>query len=52
LKKLGWSPKKSLDDIFVDYINWINSMGNLSDYFPEAEKSMRSSGVILSAKHQ
>jgi dTDP-L-rhamnose 4-epimerase len=22
LKNLGWSPKRSLDDIFNDYINW------------------------------
>lgn len=52
LKNLGWSPKEILDDIFVDYINWINSIGDISDYFTEADKSMRSSGVILSAKHQ
>ena len=47
LKKLGWTPKKSLDDIFDDYIHWLQSMGDLSDYFSEAEKAMRSSGVVL-----
>ena len=48
LKKLGWAPKKSLDDIFEDYIDWIKSIGDLSNYFSEAEKAMRSSGVIRS----
>ena len=51
LKNLGWSPKRSLDDIFVDYINWLNSMGDLSNYFSEAEKTMRVSGVILHIRH-
>jgi len=48
LGKLGWTPRKSLDDIFNDYISWLQSMGDISDYFSEAEKSMRSSGVIRS----
>lgn len=48
LKKLGWSPQKSLNVIFDDYINWLKSMGDISDYFSEAEKAMRSSGVIRS----
>lgn len=50
LNKLGWSPKKSLDNIFEDYINWLNSMGDISDYFSEAEQTMRSSGVICSVQ--
>jgi dTDP-L-rhamnose 4-epimerase len=50
LKKLGWAPKKSLDDIFEDYIDWIKSIGDLSNYFSEAEKAMRASGVIRSVK--
>jgi dTDP-L-rhamnose 4-epimerase len=51
LKRLGWTPKKSLDDIFLDYINWINSIGDLSDYFTEAEEAMRTSGVIQLVKN-
>jgi dTDP-L-rhamnose 4-epimerase len=50
LKKLGWIPKKSLDDIFNDYIGWVRSMGDLSTYFSEAEKTMRSLGVVRSIK--
>jgi dTDP-L-rhamnose 4-epimerase len=48
VRSLGWRPRKSLDDIFDDYINWLRSMGDLSDYFSEAEKAMRASGVIRS----
>jgi dTDP-L-rhamnose 4-epimerase len=50
LKRLGWVPKKSLDDIFDDYINWVKSIGDISDYFSEGEKAMRLSGVIRTVK--
>jgi len=50
LKKLGWSPQKFLDDIFEDYLSWLQSMGDISDYFTEADKVMRSSGVVRSTK--
>jgi dTDP-L-rhamnose 4-epimerase len=52
LKNLGWSPRKSLDNILDDYINWLNSMGDISDYFSDAEQAMRTSGVIRSTAKQ
>jgi dTDP-L-rhamnose 4-epimerase len=55
IEKIGnlrWAPKRSLDDIFVDYIHWLESMGDVSLYFSEAEKNMRASGVILPTGHQ
>ena len=46
LKKLGWSPKKGLEDIFDDYIAWVKQLGDLSEYFDDASKIMRKMGVV------
>jgi len=50
IKKLGWAPQKSIDDIFDDYVKWLQSMGDISDYFTEADKAMKTSGVIRAVK--
>lgn len=46
LKALGWSPKRSLARIFSDYLAWIQSFGDVADYFNEADRLMRQSGAI------
>ncbi len=48
LKSLRWAPQRGLEDIFEDYISWIQRQGDLGDYFREAEKSMREQGVVRS----
>ncbi len=50
LERLGWKPKRSLDDIFEDYLSWVNSLGDLSGYFVEADRMMREMGVVRSSK--
>lgn len=50
IKKLGWEPKKSLNTIIADYLSWIKSFKDLSDYFREADKMMRESKVIRQAR--
>jgi len=46
LERLGWKPKRSLEDIFEDYIAWVESFGDLSEYFVEADRVMREMGVV------
>jgi dTDP-L-rhamnose 4-epimerase len=46
LMNLGWKPQKSLDDIFNDYISWIENQGGLGAYFCEAEIAMIKQGVV------
>ncbi|MDD5738653.1 MAG: NAD-dependent epimerase/dehydratase family protein [Candidatus Pacebacteria bacterium] len=50
LKKLGWFPKKGLEDIFDDYIAWVKELGDLGEYFEEADKMMRKMNVIRRAR--
>ena len=49
LKSLGWTPRHTLEEIFEDYISWIQEHGDLDDYFQDAEKAMREQGVVRSA---
>lgn len=46
LKSLDWKPQKGLEEIFEDYISWIQGQGHIGQYFKEAEKSMREQGVV------
>ena len=50
LKALGWAPKRSLEDIFRDYIAWIEGFGDLGEYFREADRLMREAGSVRAAK--
>ncbi len=52
LKSLGWAPRRGLDEIFEDYISWIQAQGDLGEYFNEAEKSMREQGVVKSVANK
>jgi dTDP-L-rhamnose 4-epimerase len=46
LKGIGWVPEKSLEDIFDDYIAWVREMGDLSEYFRDADRTMRKMNVV------
>jgi dTDP-L-rhamnose 4-epimerase len=46
LRALGWEPKRSLRDIFRDYLAWIQSFGDAGAYFLEADRLMRSAGAV------
>jgi nucleoside-diphosphate-sugar epimerase len=47
LRQLGWSPRRSLDDIFDDFLGWIDSIGGVPDYIPDAYGAMRGAGVVV-----
>ena len=52
LKKLGWSPKKVLENIFDDYIAWVEELGDLSKYFDDADRMMRKMGVVRKTRSE
>lgn len=52
LKSLGWTPQHGLEEIFEDYISWIQGQGDLGEYFKEAEKAMREQGVVRSVTNK
>jgi dTDP-L-rhamnose 4-epimerase len=46
LQALGWKPTVALPEIIGGYIEWVEGQGVASDYYAEAEKTMREQGVI------
>lgn len=51
LKRLGWRPTKSFDEIIGDYIAWIKIQGNVRDYFVGAERAMKAAGAVRESKN-
>jgi dTDP-L-rhamnose 4-epimerase len=51
LKHLGWKPKRGLDAILDDFLNWIESSGGIPARVPDAVADMRAAGVLLSARN-
>jgi dTDP-L-rhamnose 4-epimerase len=49
LKGLGWRPKRGLDDILDDFVDWVASCGGVPAHLPDAAADMRAAGVLLSA---
>jgi dTDP-L-rhamnose 4-epimerase len=49
LKRLGWKPKRGLDTILDDFLNWIESSGGVPARLADAAADMRAAGVLLSA---
>jgi dTDP-L-rhamnose 4-epimerase len=52
LKGLGWQPTKSLGHILDDYIAWVETQGDVKDYFAEAEEVMKASGALRVSKSE
>jgi dTDP-L-rhamnose 4-epimerase len=46
LQSLGWQPRHGLEEIFSDYLAWIQEQADLGQYFREAEQAMRVQGVV------
>jgi dTDP-L-rhamnose 4-epimerase len=49
LRQLGWKPRRGLDAILDDYLEWIESSGGVPARLPDAVADMRAAGVLLSA---
>ncbi|MBX2859800.1 MAG: NAD-dependent epimerase/dehydratase family protein [Vampirovibrio sp.] len=48
LYALGWQPKVSLDEGLGHYVNWIQSQGNVQDYFEEAFQRLQQLQMVVS----
>jgi dTDP-L-rhamnose 4-epimerase len=49
LKRLDWRPRRDLAQILEDFLDWIDSIGGISEQLPDAYKDMKKSGVVLNA---
>jgi len=47
LGHLGWKPKRGLDAILDDFLEWIESSGGIPARLPDAAADMRAAGVLL-----
>ena len=52
LKHLGWKPRRGLDAILDDFLEWIEISGGIPGRLPDAAAEMRAAGVLLSANRQ
>jgi dTDP-L-rhamnose 4-epimerase len=50
LKALGWEVKRPLSGIFKDYLAWIESFGDVGEYFREADRLMREAGSVRAVR--
>jgi dTDP-L-rhamnose 4-epimerase len=46
LRELGWKPSKGLNEIFTDYLSWLDTIGDTDDYFAPAYAAMKKNGVV------
>lgn len=49
LRQLGWRPKRGLEVILDEYLEWIESLGGVPSRLTDASADMRAAGVLLSA---
>jgi dTDP-L-rhamnose 4-epimerase len=51
LQKLGWKITKGLDEIFTDYLAWLDATPDSHDYVKVALNDMKRSGVVRPVMH-
>lgn len=49
LEHLGWKPKRGLDVILDDFLEWIERAGGVPSLLADATADMRAAGVLLTA---
>lgn len=50
LKSLGWKNQYTLEDIFKDYIEWVNEQPDVKDRYEEVEQVMKKQSVLRQSK--
>lgn len=50
LKRLGWAPQKSLEDIMRDYVCWLESSGLQGQFYLQADREMEKQGVVCAVE--
>ncbi len=51
LQNLGWNITKGLDEIFIDYLAWLDATPDARDYIKVALDDMKRSGVVRPVVH-
>lgn len=46
LRKLGWQPKTTLNQVVKEYLDWAMEQPEVSDHYAEAERLMKKEGII------
>ena len=46
LSALGWTPQVPFEDIIAEYVAWAREQTDARDYYAEAERKMKSKGVL------
>jgi len=46
LRKLGWEPKITLNQVVREYLDWAREQPEVSDHYGEAERMLKKEGVI------
>jgi dTDP-L-rhamnose 4-epimerase len=46
LKGLGWAPKRDLDDVLEDFVEWVRGIGDLKRYFTDAHQQLVKMDVL------
>jgi dTDP-L-rhamnose 4-epimerase len=49
LESLGWKAAKGLEEIFDDYLAWLEEASDRSDYFTPAFEAMQRTGIVRQA---
>jgi len=52
ISQLGWKPAKGLNEIFEDYLAWLETAVDKNDYFTPAFEAMKQGGVVRYARRR
>jgi dTDP-L-rhamnose 4-epimerase len=47
LRRLGWRPRYTVDQILDDFLTWLQSIGGIPEALPDAYTAMRNLGVVV-----
>jgi hypothetical protein len=46
LRRLGWSPRRNLDEILDDFLTWVGELANVERYFSDAQQRLLQMSVL------
>lgn len=49
LTRLGWAPKRNLENIMDDFLTWIDDIGGVPEDIPDAYGDMKRVGVVVTS---
>jgi dTDP-L-rhamnose 4-epimerase len=49
LTRLGWAPRRNLENIMDDFLTWIEDIGGIPEHIPDAYGDMKRVGVVVTS---